>query len=38
MLTSIITLQIVQYLMKGKETLTRQELWQQQTSKYNTDT
>ena len=34
MLTSIITLQIVQYLMKGKETLTRQ----QQTSKYNTDT
>ena len=38
MLTSIITLQNVQYLMKGKETLTRQQLRQQQTSKNNTDT
>ena len=38
MLTSIITLQNVQCPMKGKETLTWQQLQQQQTSKNNTDT
>ena len=38
MLTSIIPLQNVQCLMKGKETLTQQQHWQQQTSKHITDT